>query len=361
MAYFMPLRGFSHEAPERLGILLVNIGTPEAPSFGAVRRYLARFLSDRRVVDLPALLWQPLLRSVILTTRPLRSARKYRQVWMDRDSPLHVHSEALRQELGRQLASLGDSVRVELGMSYSEPGVAAALERLVRDNCRRIVVVPMYPQYCSSTVGAVHDCVMRVLARWRWVPDVRFVPAYHDHPAYLEALTRRTAATLRAAPPQAHLVISFHGVPVRYITDGDPYFCHCQKMARLLSQRLGLSKEQWSIAFQSRFGPVAWLQPYTQRLLDDLLARGNRDVVIVSPSFPVDCLETLEEIDIDYRRRFLERGGASFQRVPALNDGPDHAAALLEVINDMSLGWPTDLGRPCGAQPQAGMDQRREA
>ncbi|MCU0758023.1 MAG: ferrochelatase [Steroidobacteraceae bacterium] len=361
MPYFVPLRGFSHEAPERVGILLVNIGTPDAPTFRAVRRYLSRFLSDRRVVDLPAAVWQPLLQGIILTTRPLRSARKYRKIWMDGGSPLRVHSDALRRELERQLAECGDRVLVELGMSYSEPGVASALEKLVRANCRRIVVVPMYPQYCSSTVGAVHDAVMRVLARWRWVPDVRFVPAYHDHPAYLAALARRTASTLRAAPPQSHLVMSFHGVPVRYVTDGDPYFCHCQKMARLLAQRLGLSEGQWSIAFQSRFGPAAWLQPYTLRVLDDLLARGTRDVVIVSPSFPVDCLETLEEIDIDYRRHFLDRGGASFRRVPALNDGADHAAALLEVINDMDAGWPADLGRPAANMGRAAPVQRRGA
>jgi ferrochelatase len=196
-------------------------------------------------------------------------------------------------------------------------------------------VVPLYPQYCSSTVGAVHDSVMRALARWRWVPDVRFVPPYHDHPAYIEALANNTAATLRAAPADAHLVISFHGVPVRYITGGDPYLCHCQKMARLLAERLQLSKQQWTLSFQSKFGPVAWLQPYTERVLADLARSGRRNVVIASPSFPVDCLETLEEIDIDYAAVFAKMGGASLRRVPALNAQPDHADALLQVIVDM--------------------------
>lgn len=340
MGFFRELRNFSHEGAERAGVLLVNIGTPEAPTYWSVRRFLARFLSDRRVVDLPPLLWQPLLRGVILLTRPFRSAAKYRKIWTTAGSPLRVESQRLREQLQAQLDPSGDKVIVELGMSYSEPFLDEALARLIRANCRRITVVPLYPQYCSSTVGAVHDAVMNALARWRWVPDVRFVPSYHDHPDYIEALGRGAETTLAQAPSDAHVVMSFHGVPVRYITEGDPYLCHCQKMARLLAERLQLPKDRWSISFQSRFGPIAWLQPYTERLLQDLVRQGRRNVVILSPSFPVDCLETLEEIDIEYAEVFKQAGGEQMLRVPALNGSAEHATALASLIGDL----PTTAG-----------------
>lgn len=350
MGFYRELRNFSHEDSARVGVLLVNIGTPEAPTYRSVRRFLARFLSDRRVVDLPPLLWQPLLRSVILLTRPFRSAAKYRKIWTAAGSPLRVESQRLCEQLQAQLDPSADKVIVELGMSYSEPFLDGALARLIRANCRRITVVPLYPQYCSSTVGAVHDAVMSALARWRWVPDVRFVPSYHDHPDYIEVMALGAQATLDRAAPDAHVVMSFHGVPVRYITEGDPYLCHCQKMARLLAERLRLPKDRWSISFQSRFGPIAWLQPYTERLLQDLVRQGKRNVVILSPSFPVDCLETLEEIDIEYAEVFRKAGGEQLLRVPALNGSPEHAASLASLLGELPLAG--NSPRQIFARPQ---------
>src|SRR6267378_7258683 len=311
--------------PERIGILLVNSGTPQAADAGAVRAFLARFLADPRVVELPRALWLPLLYGVILPWRPRRVARKYRLIWTATGSPLRDLSERLRAELASSLAQrMLAPLSVEVGMLYSAPSVAEALGRLRESGAQRILVLPLFPQYCGSTTGAVYDQVNAELRRWRWLPELRFVAEYHDHPGYIEALRGSVVQHWDAHGKTKHLLMSFHGIPERYFHQGDPYFCKCQKPARLLADELMLRDTEWSVSFQSRFGPSGWLRPYTSAVLTEMPARGIREVTVVCPGFAVDCLETLEEIDIENRECFMAAGGEQYQYVPALNARAEH-------------------------------------
>ncbi|HXY76668.1 MAG TPA: ferrochelatase [Steroidobacteraceae bacterium] len=325
---------------ERLGILLVNSGTPEAPTAKAVRAFLARFLADRRVVELPRALWLPLLYGVVLPTRPRRIAAKYRRIWSPAGSPLRVLTEELRGALAlalgeRMLAPLS----VEVGMLYSAPALRDALGRLRDLGAERILVLPLFPQYCGATTGAVFDQVSRELRSWRALPELRFIADYHDHPAYLEALRASVAEHWEAHGRTAHLLISFHGIPERYCREGDPYFERCQSTARLLADELLLRENEWSLSFQSRFGRAAWLKPATRAVLESLPARGVREVSVVCPGFAVDCLETLEEIGLENRDAFRRAGGGRFEYVPALNARASHAHCLMELIAQHCQGW----------------------
>ena len=331
---------FQHDSAERIGILLVNSGTPEAPTAAGVRRFLRRFLSDPRVVELPRLVWLPLLYGVILPLRPARIAPKYRRIWSEAGSPLRDLSEQLRKELNAALArQVLAPLSVELGMLYSPPSVREALGRLRASGAQRILVVPLFPQYCGATTGAVYDQVSAELSGWRWLPELRMVAEYHDHPGYIEALRESVTGHWNRAGRTAHLLMSFHGIPERYFRAGDPYFCKCQKTARLLADELMLRETEWSVAFQSRFGPSGWLKPYTREVLEGLPARGLRTVTVVCPGFAVDCLETLEEIAIENRDGFLRAGGERFDYVPALNARASHAQCLAELIAEHCQGW----------------------
>ena len=332
---------FQHDGAERIGILLVNSGTPVAPTAGAVRRYLRRFLSDPRVVELPRALWLPILYGLVLPLRPARVARKYRRIWSDEaGSPLRDLSERLREALTATLArQVLAPLSVELGMLYSPPSVGEALGRLRAAGAQRILVVPLYPQYCGATTGAAYDSVSAELKRWRWLPELRFVAGYHDHPGYIEALRASVAEHWSRAGRTPHLLMSFHGIPERYFTAGDPYFCKCQKTARLLADELLLRESEWSVAFQSRFGPSAWLKPYTREALASMPGRGARSVTVVCPGFAVDCLETLEEIAIENRDSFMRAGGERFEYVAALNARPAHAQLLTDLIVAHTQGW----------------------
>jgi protoporphyrin/coproporphyrin ferrochelatase len=342
---------YHHDGAERIGILLVNTGTPSAPSARAVRRFLARFLADPRVVELPRALWLPLLYGVVLPLRPARTARKYRRIWSASGSPLADLCERLRAELAATLAQhVLAPLSVEVAMLYSAPGVRAALGRLRACGAQRILVLPLYPQYCGATTGAVYDQVNAELRRWRWLPELRFVAEYHDHPGYIEALRASVAAHWEKHGRSPHLLMSFHGIPERYFHQGDPYFCKCQKTARLLADELLLRDNEWSVSFQSRFGRGDWLKPYTAGVLEAMPERGVRDVTVVCPGFAVDCLETLEEIAIESRERFLRAGGQRYQYVPALNAGASHALCLTELIVQHCQGW-THVER--GRRPQA--------
>ena len=331
---------FQHDGAERIGILLVNSGTPEAPTAAGVRRFLRRFLSDPRVVELPRLVWLPLLYGVILPLRPARIAPKYRRIWSEAGSPLRDLSEQLRKELSGALArQVLAPLSVELGMLYSPPSVREALGRLRASGAQRILVVPLFPQYCGATTGAVFDQVSAELSTWRWLPELRMVAEYHDHPGYIEALRESVTGHWSRAGRTSHLLMSFHGIPERYFRQGDPYFCKCQKTARLLADELMLRENEWSVAFQSRFGPSGWLKPYTREVLDGLPARGLRTVTVVCPGFAVDCLETLEEIAIENRDAFLRAGGERFDYVPALNARVSDAHCLAELIVEHCQGW----------------------
>jgi len=333
-------------APERIGILLINSGTPQAADARAMRAFLARFLADRRVVDLPRALWLPLLNGVILPFRPRRVARKYRLIWSAAGSPLRELTERLRAEVAASLAQrMLAPFTVEAGMLYSAPEIRAALERLRAGGVQRLLVLPLFPQYCGATSGAAYDRVSGELRRWRAVPELQFIADYHDHPRYIDALRASVAEHWQAHGRTSHLLISFHGIPERYVAQGDPYFNRCQTTARLLADELLLRDGEWSVSFQSRFGPAGWLKPYTRAVLSGLQARGLREVTVVCPGFAVDCLETLEEIYIENRATFLRAGGERYEYVPALNARPTHAQCLAELIAQHCQGLPLSGSR----------------
>jgi protoporphyrin/coproporphyrin ferrochelatase len=335
MAWFRGT-GATAEPVSDTGVLLVNLGTPEAPSYGAIRRFLGAFLGDRRVVEACPAYWYPILYGPILTFRPLRTAKLYRAIWTPEGSPLLVYSRRLAAALQ---ARCGDpaAVRVELAMTYGEPSMRGALERLSAAQIRRLVVLPLYPQYSGSTTGAVFDALVRELRRFRRIPELHFIADYHAHPAYVAALAARVRATW-AEHGRAHLLFSNHGIPVKYVAAGDPYRVQVERTNALLASALGLAAGECSGSFQSRFGPTTWLEPYTDDRLLELAAQGVRAVTVVTPSFAVDCLETLEEIGVTSREKFGAAGGERFTLVPALNDAPEHVAALAAVLAGAGVG-----------------------
>jgi ferrochelatase len=331
---------FRHDQPACAGVLLTNLGTPEAPTPAAVRRYLAEFLWDPRVVELPRPLWWLILHGVILRVRPARSARKYQIIWTPEGSPLLAISQRQAAAVAAMLAErCPGPVRVAVGMRYGKPSIAAALAELRAAGIQRLLVLPLYPQYSAATVASTFDAVAAELRTWRWLPELRFISQYHDHPGYLDAL----AAHLRVARAEQsgeRLLFSFHGLPKRNLLAGDPYYCQCQKTARLVAERLGLQPDQWVVAFQSRFGRTEWLQPYTSVLLADWAKSGVKSVDVACPGFAADCLETLEEMALENRRIFLDAGGERYRYLPALNDDPAHIAALADLIGRHAAGWP---------------------
>jgi protoporphyrin/coproporphyrin ferrochelatase len=340
------IRPADHPAvtPPRIGVLLVNLGTPDAPETGAVRRYLKEFLSDRRVVEIPPLLWQPILRGIILNVRPAKSAAAYREVWSDDGSPL----AAITKRQAKALAPrLGPDVMVDWAMRYGQPSIGAQIAAMHKAGCRRILIAPMYPQYCASTTATVVDAVGAQLAAMRWQPTIRTMPPYFDDPAYIAALATQVRSGLAALDFAPDVIMaSFHGMPERTLMLGDPYHCHCQKTARLLSEALGRPVE---IAFQSRFGSAKWLDPATDERLKALAAGGTRRIVLVAPGFSADCLETLEELAIRGREEFLEAGGEQFAYLPCLNDSEDGMVMLEYLVRRELAGW-IDAHPAAGAQ-----------
>jgi ferrochelatase len=330
----------AHTLTEQIGVLLVNSGTPDSTSTADVRRFLANLLGDPRVVELPRWLWLPILHGIILRTRPARSARKYRQIWTSRGSPLAVHSEDLRTAIENELSHhVVAPLVVETAMLYSNPSIETAIQRLQQHAARRILVVPMFAQYSGVSTGAVFDQVTKVLRRSRWLPELRFINEYHDDSAYIDALSASARNHFRTAGKPQHLLMSFHGIPERYFTLGDPYYCKCHKTARLVAEDLGLPEGAWSVSFQSRYGPGAWLKPYTSEVLKSMPTRGVTDVAVICPGFAADCLETLEEIAIEGREIFLKAGGNRFGYVPALNAELAHAKMFASLILRHLSGW----------------------
>ena len=318
----------------RIGVLLINLGTPDAPEARAVRRYLAEFLSDPRVIEIPAIAWRPILHGIVLRTRPRRSAEAYKQVWTNEGSPLAViarrQAHALRDRLGPE-------VRVEYAMRYGNPGIAAAVERMTAEGCNRILAAPLYPQYCAATTATANDRAFEVLAAMRDQPAIRTLPPYYDDQAYIVALKANLERQLAALPfAPERLLLSFHGMPERTRRLGDPYYDHCQETARLLAAQLALPVD---VAFQSRFGRAAWLQPYTAAALADYPRQGVRRLAIAAPGFSADCLETLEELGIRGRESFLLAGGEAFALLECLNDSGEGMALLEALIRRELAGW----------------------
>lgn len=324
-----------HLAPPVTGILLTNLGTPDAPTPPAVRRYLAQFLADPRIdTGLPRWLWWMILHGIILRTRPRKTAALYQVIWEVEGSPLLriAKAQATAVETALQ-ANRKAPVKVALGMRYGNPSIADALRQLRAANAQRLLVLPLYPQYASATTASTLDAVFAELQTWRWLPELRCVTHYHDHPGYLQSLAQsiRDYWQTHGGPP-AKLLLSFHGIPQRVFLDGDPYYCECHKTARLLAERLGLRDDQWKVTFQSRFGKEPWLQPYTDETLRALGEQQCPRVDVACPGFSADCLETLEEISHTNRQIFQHAGGGEFHYIPALNDRPDHIEALTQIV-----------------------------
>jgi ferrochelatase len=327
-------------APARsggVGVLLVNLGTPDAPDAKSVKRYLAEFLSDRRVVEIPQLVWQPILRGLVLTTRPKKSAHAYRQVWTEAGSPL----AAITAEQAKALqARLGDAATVNWAMRYGAPAIGDELQALMDAGCERILLAPLYPQYCAATTATVVDKAAEKLRTMRWQPALRTLPPYHDDPAYIEALAKDIGAQLGALDfvPEA-LLLSFHGMPERTLHLGDPYHCHCRKTARLLGEALAWPDLRIDTTFQSRFGRAKWLEPATDATLVAEAQRGTKRVVVAAPGFSADCLETLEELAIQGREQFLGAGGERFAALACLNAGVPGMDMLETIVRRELAGW----------------------
>jgi len=340
MPKLLPEPPYKHGNPPLCGILVSNLGTPAAPTPDAVRKYLAEFLSDPRVVELPAALWKPILHGVVLRTRPASSAAKYAKIWLPEGSPLLVHTQRQAALLKGYLGERGcGRIPVEVGMRYGEPSIATALAALKAQGCDRILFLPLYPQYAASTTATAQDALFGAMAAYRNSPAIRTIRHFHDHPGYIGALAESVRAHWRQSGRPEKLVMSFHGLPKVSLMRGDPYHCECQKTARLLAEALGLEADQHVIAFQSLFGRQEWLKPYTAGVLESLARAGVGRVDVICPGFTADCLETLEEIGIEGKATFLAAGGKEYHQIPCLNERDDWIHALTDIALENLSGW----------------------
>ena len=320
-------------AEPRVGVLLINLGTPDAPEARAVRRYLAEFLSDPRVIEIPKLAWKPILHGIILRTRPRKSAEAYNQIWTNEGSPLRVIAQRQAEKLRKRLPNLS----IHYAMRYGHPGIATAIEKMAREGCTRILAAPLYPQYCAATTATANDAVFAALASMRRQPAIRTLPPYYDDRLYIEALAKHLKRQLRGLDFEPErLLLSFHGMPVRTLELGDPYHCHCQKTARLLSEELGREAD---VAFQSKFGRAKWLEPATEARLAAYPANGVKRIAIAAPGFSADCIETLEELGIRGRETFHNAGGEQFALLDCLNDSPEGMDMLTQLVGRELAGW----------------------
>ena len=325
----------------KVGVLLVNLGTPDGTSYWPMRRYLSEFLSDRRVIEIPRAIWQPLLQGVILTTRPRKSGKAYEEIWNHEasESWLRTYTRSQGEKLAKRLAA-HENVVVDWGMRYGRPSIAERTEVLRRQGCERIVMFPLYPQYSATTTATVNDKFFEALMKTRYQPAVRTVPAYHDEPIYIEALAKSVENHLASLDWEPELVVaSFHGIPQSYFRKGDPYHCHCQKTGRLLRERLGWPEERLMVTFQSRFGPEEWLQPYTDKTVEKLAKDGVKRIAVMNPGFVSDCLETLEEIAGEAGEIFEEAGGEHFTHIPCLNDSDEGMDVIEAMVRRELSGW----------------------
>jgi ferrochelatase len=334
---------FSHGQAPRTAVLLCNLGTPDEPTTKAVRRYLAEFLSDHRVVEIPRLLWLVILYGVILVFRPAKSAAKYASIWTPEGSPLKVWTEKQAKLLQGWLGQRNHQVKVRWAMRYGSTSIASQLDALKAEGTTRILIVPAYPQYSATTTASVFDAVYTWAQRTRTLPEFRFINHYHDHPHYIAALAAKVERYWKTHGEPDTLVMSFHGIPQRSLTLGDAYHCECYKTARLLAEALRLEKDQYKVTFQSRLGRAQWLQPYTEPTLIAMGQAGIKRVDVICPGFTSDCLETLEEINMEAREAFLHAGGKVFHYIPCLNDDPEWISALCNITHQHLAGWPTTI------------------
>lgn len=361
MPTFQSTPNYEHGLAEALGILVVNLGTPDAPTPAAVRRYLAEFLWDPRVIETPRLIWWLALHGVILRIRPARSARAYSKIWTDDGSPLLIHTSDIATRLREHLSTrLSGNIHVALGMSYGNPSLASALDELHAAGARRVIVLPLYPQYSGTTTASVFDAVTGLLRKRRWLPELRFINHYHDAPGYIAALTSSIRDDWDRNGRGDKLLFSFHGLPQQTLADGDPYHCHCLKTARLVARSLELEDADWTVTFQSRVGRGEWLRPYTDETIAELGANKMQRLDVVCPGFAVDCLETLEEIAMQYAELFTASGGGILHYIPSLNARDDHIAFLGRLVEKHIGGWPESSTDWSASEDARERDRKRE-
>ena len=334
MSRFSAITDNPHEGRfnKKTGILVTNLGSPDAPTPKALRVYLAEFLSDPRIVEIPRLIWLLILHGIILRVRPKKSAKAYKSIWTENGSPLIYISQQQADKIAEKLKAHNHNVEVELAMRYGNPSVEAGLEKLRDKGITRIIVLPLYPQYSSPTTGSTFDAIARVLKKWRWVPELHFINGYHTNPLYIESLANSIQEDLGKHGTPQKIVFSYHGMPRQFLDHGDPYHCLCHQTTRLVVEKLGLDKDLVMTTFQSRFGKAEWLKPYTDVTLESFPKEGIKDIAIISPAFSADCLETLEELEDENREIFEEAGGEKYRYIAALNDRNDHIDALYDVL-----------------------------
>ncbi len=340
MAQFKGNTSFNHSQRDKVGVLITNLGTPEAPTAKALKPYLKQFLSDPRVVEIPRLLWWLILNLIILNVRPKKSAKAYEEVWTEQGSPLLFHTKNQADKIRTQLqGEFGDDLVVEFAMRYGQPSVDSALDKMMSSGVRKLLVLPLYPQYSAATTASTFDALAQDFQNRRWIPELRFITHYHDNAEYIAALADSITSFQETKGKPDKLIFTYHGVPKRYLLNGDPYFCECHKTSRLLAEHLGLTEDEYITTFQSRFGREEWLKPYTDETLKSLPGSGVKNVQLICPGFSSDCLETIEEIGQENREYFEESGGETYDYIPCLNDSASHIHLLCNLIKHNLQGW----------------------
>ena len=340
MIKYIGEKDYEHGSKEKIGVLITNLGTPDAPNKKELKVYLNQFLSDPRVIELPKILWQIILKLVILQIRPSKSAEAYKQIWTDKGSPLLDIANRQLNKIQSSFSSKNENIVFEVGMRYGNPSIPDALLKLQKKQVRRLLVLPMYPQYCAATTGSTFDEVTNVLQKWRWIPEMRFINQYFEEKNYIEALSNSIKSFWKKTSKPQKIIFSYHGIPKRYLTNGDPYHCFCLKTTRLVKENMGLSDDEIMTTFQSRFGREEWLKPYTSETLKELPKQGIKNIHIISPGFSSDCLETLEELEEENKEYFMESGGENYHYIPCLNDHDDHIDVFVNLIKKHIQGWP---------------------
>ena len=333
-------KDYKHGSKENVGVLITNLGTPDKPKTKELQTYLKEFLSDPRVIEVPKLFWQLILRTIILNLRPKKVAKLYKSIWKKEGGPLLVMLEKQKKGIVKILRNKKKNVKIEIGMRYGNPSIKLGLEKLRKQKCRRILILPLYPQYCAATTGSTFDKVTEVLRKWRWIPEVRFINNYFEEPLYLDCLIKSIKDSWQEFGKSQKLIFSYHGVPKKYLLKGDPYHCFCQKTTRLVVEKMKLKEKEYMTTFQSRFGPDEWLQPYTDKTLENLPSKNIKKIHIISPGFSSDCLETLEELEVENKEIFMSSGGKKFNYIKCLNDKPEHLNMLALLILNHLKGWP---------------------
>ena len=340
MNYYNQEPNYEHGDPQKIGVILANLGTPDKPNSIALRKYLSQFLIDRRVIEIPRFIWCWILYLIILVFRPAASAKKYKQIWTSKGSPLLVNAQAQSKLLNQYLSKkIKQPLEISLAMSYGNPSMKKAFNELKTKNCTKIILFPLYPQYAASSSASAMDSLWRILLKTRNGPEIRTIRHYHDHPAYINALKISVLNFWKKKGKPSKLIMSFHGIPKKSLYQGDPYHCECHKTGRLLAEALNLKESEYKICFQSRFGKAEWLKPYFSEIITDLGKQKIKNIHVICPGFSSDCLETLEEINIEGKSIFLDNGGKNYNYIPALNTNPDWIKAMGEILNSNLQGW----------------------